>query len=192
MAKDLPHPVDPEPAPKATLRPVRWPEDLERVRPLFQDYRDWLADHRDPYPEARVRVASGLALIDSLIAGLPGTYGPPRGDVLLWSDEKGLVACGALREIEPGVGEGKRIYIRGDFRGPTFGRPFVRALLARAGELRYRRLRADTLPTMRAAIEFYQELGFRRVDAFWPHPVADAIFFEREVEPVASSPRRHA
>lgn len=190
MAKVPPDANDPEPAPNASLRQARWPEDLELIRPLFREYRDWLADHGEPAPEARVRVESGLALIDSLIAGLPGAYGPPRGDVLLWSDEQGLVACGALREMEPGVGEAKRIHIRSDYRGPTFGRPFVRALLARAGELQYRRLRADTLPTMRAAIEFYQELGFRRVGAFWPHPVADAIFFEREVDPTAASRRR--
>lgn len=122
-----------------------------------------------------------MAQVDQLIAELPGAYGPPRGDMLLWFEGDHLVACGALRELEPKVGELKRIYVRSDYRGKAFGHPFVRALIDRARELGYKRLRADTLPTMSAAIEFYQELGFRRIPAFWPHPVADALFFEREI-----------
>lgn len=32
---------------------------------------------------------------------------------------------------------------------------------------------------MRAAIEFYQEAGFRPIPAYWPNPVAGALFFEK-------------
>lgn len=167
--------------PPATLRRVSWPDDLVTVRQLFQGYRQWLADHQDAAAESQPRVESGLALVDSLIAGLPGAYGPPRGEVLLWLADESVVACGGLRELEPKTGEIKRIYVRTDYRGKGFGHPFVRALIERARELGYDRLRADTLPTMTAAIEFYQELGFRRIPAFWPNPVAQALFFECEV-----------
>ena len=126
-------------------------------------------------------VQPGLALVDRLIEELPGAYGPPRGDVLLWFREESVVACGALRELEPKVGEIKRIYIRPDFRGKGFGHPFVRALVDRARELGYERLRADTLSTMTAAIEFYQESGFRRIPAYWTHPATGALFFERDL-----------
>ena len=167
--------------PRATSRGVNWPKDLATVRRLFQDYRQWLADHQDPAAESAPRVRSGLALVDQLIAELPGAYGPPRGEILLWIEDGTLVACGALRELEPKVGEIKRIYVRPDYRGKTFGHPFVRALIERARELGYRTLRVDTLPTMTAAIEFYQEAGFRPISAFWPHPAAGALFFEREI-----------
>lgn len=190
MPTGRPPASDPEEPPPTSVRGVRWPGDLDVVRPLFREYREWLSEHRDLAPDAGARVAAGLALVDSLIADLPRSYSPPRGEILLWSDGSGLVACGALRELEPGVGEIKRVFIRSDFRGPTFGRPFVRALLGRAGEVGYRRLRADTLPTMRAAIDFYTELGFRRIDPYWPHPVAEAIFFEREVDVAGSPPGR--
>jgi len=101
--------------------------------------------------------------------------------MLLWFAEDGLVACGGLREVDAKVGEIKRIYIRPDFRGKTFGRVFVRTLMDRARDLGFRSLRADTLPTMRAAIEFYQELGFGPISAYWPHPVAGALFYETEL-----------
>ncbi len=169
--------------PPATLRRVVWAEDLAIVRRLFQEYRGWLAHHGTSPAEEVPTLDPGLSLVDRLIAGLPGTYSPPEGDVLLWYHDGTLIACGALRELEPGVGEIKRLYIRPDYRGKTFGLTFVRALMDRARQLGYRKLRADTLPSMQAAIEFYEELGFRRVSAYWPHPAAGALFFERKLEP---------
>lgn len=166
----------------ASYRSASWPKDLDTVRGLFREYRQWLAEHQDAAVPSRSRVESGLALVDRLIEELPGAYGPPRGEVLLWSEGKDVVACGVLREMEPGVGEIKRIHVRPDYRGKAFGHPFVRALMDRARALGYERLRVDTLPTMAAAIEFYQELGFRPIPAFWPHPVAHALFFEWRVD----------
>jgi hypothetical protein len=42
-------------------------------------------------------------------------------------------------------------------------------------------VRVDTLPTMTAAIEFYQEMGFKPIPPYWPHPVPGALFFEYRV-----------
>ncbi len=167
--------------PRATVRRVSWPGDLDIVRRLFQEYRGWLADHQDPASASVSKVGAGLALIDRLIVELPGAYGPPGGDILLWLEDDRVVACGALREIEPRVGELKRIYVRSDYRGKAFGIPFVQAILRRARQLGYQKLKVDTLPSMAAAIEFYQKSGFRPTAPFWPHPVAGALFFEREI-----------
>lgn len=168
--------------PSATLRGAIWPGDLGTVRRLFLEYRRWLDDHQEIGMKAEPRVRSGLALVDRLIAELPGAYGPPRGDILLWFEGDDVVACGALRELEPKVGEIRRIHVRPDYRGKTFGHPFVRAVINRARELGYERLRVDTLSSMSAAIEFYQEAGFHPISAFWPHPAAGALFFERTID----------
>ncbi|MGI0128832.1 MAG: GNAT family N-acetyltransferase [Thermoplasmata archaeon] len=118
----------------------------------------------------------GLARVDRLVRELPGAYGPPHGEVLLWIENESVVACGALRELGPKIGEIRRIYVRSAYQGKGFGHPYVRALIDRARGLGYERLRVDTLPAMKAAIEFYPEFGFRPITAFWPHPVADALF----------------
>ena len=164
-----------------TLRRVSWPKDGDVVRRLFQDYRQWIADHRDPTPSSEPAVAEGLALIDRLIAGLPGEYGRPRGEVILVYAHDEVVACGALRGLDSKVGEIKRIYVRADHRGPGFGPRLTQALLDRARELGYERVRVDTLPTMDGALEFYQEMGFEPIPAYWSHPVAGALFFEYRV-----------
>jgi ribosomal protein S18 acetylase RimI-like enzyme len=168
--------------PGTTLRRVDWSKDIDTVRRLFQDYRQWVADHRDTSASARARAGSGLELIDTLVARLPGAYGPPRGEVILAVAEGSVVACGALRELEPTVADIKRVYVRADHRGPGFGPRLTRALLDRAGELGYERVRVDTLPSMYAAIRFYQDMGFVPIPAYWPHPVPGALFFEYTVE----------
>jgi putative acetyltransferase len=173
-----------------TLRRVDWSKEIEIVRSLFRDYRQWLADHQEVEPSARSRVKLGLEQIDEQIAGLPGVYGPPRGDVILAFAQGAVAACGSLRELEPKVAEIKRVYVRADHRGPGFGPILTRALLDRARELRYERVRVDTLPSMSAAIEFYQEIGFKPISAYWPHPVADARFFEYTEGKSPPLPRR--
>jgi GNAT superfamily N-acetyltransferase len=162
--------------PETQIRRVNWAEDLATVRQLLVDYRAWIADHTEV--EASGASPAGLTKYDQEIAGLPGVYGPPRGDVLLAADGRGLAACGSLREVEPGVGEIKRVFVRADHRGPGFGPRFTGALLDRALELGYARVRVDTLPSMEAAIEFYQAMGFTPIPAYWPHPVAGELFFE--------------
>jgi GNAT superfamily N-acetyltransferase len=160
------------------LRRVNWSEELDTVRRLFREYRDWLAHHADPATLSGSTVPIGLAQFDHVISELPGVYGPPLGDVILAFKDSELAACGALREWEPKVAEIKRIYVRADHRGSGFGPKLTRALLDRARELGYERVRVDTLPTMAAAIEFYQEMGFKPIPAYWPHPVPGALFFE--------------
>jgi ribosomal protein S18 acetylase RimI-like enzyme len=182
---------NPESYAGTTLRRVNWSSDMDTVRQLLQEYRQWLADHRDTSASAEPSVKTGLSQIDKQIAELPGAYGPPRGEVILAFAHDGLAACGALRELEPKVGEIKRIYVRADHRGPGFGPRLTRALLDRARELEYERVRVDTLPTMAAAIQFYQEMGFVPIPAYWPHPVPGALFFERKVGKPVRAPRRH-
>src|SRR5208282_1618679 len=180
---------NPESHPGTTLRRVNWSKDIGTVRRLFQDYRQWLADHRDT---AASDVKMGLGQIDKQIAELPGTYGPPGGEIILAFAQQAVVACGALRELEPRLGEIKRIYVRADHRGPGFGPRLTHALLNRARELGYERVRVDTLPTMTAAIQFYQEMGFEPIPAYWPHPVLGALFFEYRVGKLKPTPRRRA
>jgi ribosomal protein S18 acetylase RimI-like enzyme len=171
----------PESYASTKLRRVKWSEDIDTVRHLFLNYRQWLADHQDTATATESEVQTGLGQVDKQIAELQATYGPPRGEIILAFAGGEVAACGALRELEPKVGEIKRIYVRADHRGPGFGPILTNALLKRARELGYERVRVDTLPTMAAAIQFYQDIGFVPIPSYWPHPVPGALFFEYTV-----------
>jgi len=164
---------------------VRNAADLEAVRGLFIEYRQWLADHREVTAFADSILEVGLGYFDKEIDELPGAYGPPNGVLLLALEGGTPVGCGALREVRPQVGEIKRLYVRPSHRGTGLGRRLVRTLLSRARKLRYARVVLDTLPTMTEAIRLYRDLGFVPIAAYWPHPVGEALFFEYRLDKAA-------
>lgn len=86
------------------------------------------------------------------------------------------LGCGALRTLEPGVGELKRIYVRPETRGSGAGRALTVALLEQARGLKVVRL--DTLPSMGAAIRLYESLGFQQIPPYSASNPAGALCYE--------------
>ena len=70
---------------------------------------------------------------------------PPNGGayVVGWEDGR-AVAGGALKRLEPGVAEIKRMYVVPDARGRGLARRLLAALEDTARELGYARVRLDT------------------------------------------------
>lgn len=87
---------------------------------------------------------------------------PPHGIIYLLVDEEKVVGMGALRKLEDGVGEIKRMYIIPDprFRGNGYGSRMLDRLIGKAREFGFSTLRLDTGPFMPAAIHLYKKAGF--------------------------------
>ena len=146
--------------------PVASAGHLTQVRELFQEYAASLA---------------GRFCFDQFqteLAGLPGDYAPPAGKLLLAFVQARLAGCVALRNAGHDTGEMKRLYVRPAFRGRGIGRDLAKSILAAACAAGYARVRLDTLPSMRSAIQLYQSLGFRRIDAAGGENSADRIDME--------------
>lgn len=84
----------------------------------------------------------------------------------------------ALREIEEGVCEMKRLYVRPDFRDLRIGRALVEAVIAEAREIGYGSMRLDTVPSMERARSLYHSFGFREIQPYRFNPIPGTAFLE--------------
>jgi GNAT superfamily N-acetyltransferase len=74
--------------------------------------------------------------------------------------------CGAVREIDPLVGEIKRMFVRPEHRGLGIARGVLSTLEAKAAEIGYATLRLETGDRQPEAIDLYQSAGYRVIPSF--------------------------
>lgn len=139
---------------------------LPSVRQLFTEYANSLD------------IDLCFQSFDRELAGLPGKYAPPDGRLFLALENKQSVGCVALRRLDDGVCEMKRLYVRPGFRGRGLGRNLADETILAAREIGYTRMRLDTLSSMGSAIALYESLGFQRIPAYYDNPSNLAIFME--------------
>ena len=116
------------------------------------------------------------------LAGLPGDYAPPQGRLLLALEDGQTAGCIALRPLERGVCEMKRLYVRPAFRASGIGRVLVDRVMQEARNAGYQRMRLDTLPSMKSAQALYRRLGFQEIAPYYENPVAGAVFLELQLD----------
>lgn len=154
------------------IAPVSGPADLDATRDLFREYFDWLkSDHG---------IDIGYQGLEEELAGLPGCYAPPRGNIWLARDENGLAAgCIALRPLEDGVCELKRMYLRAPYRGHGLGRQLGQLVIDEGRRLGYRLMRLDSARFLTAAGRLYASLGFRPAAPYYDAPpeIRDVVVF---------------
>jgi ribosomal protein S18 acetylase RimI-like enzyme len=146
--------------------PASTPEQIQRVRELFREYAD---------------TAGASECFEGFgreISGLPCPYHPPGGQLLLAELEGQPVGCAALRQLDEGVGEMKRLFVRPAFRTRQAGRQLAETLIAEARRIGYRTMRLDTLPSMVVARALYQSLGFRVIPRYNDNPGPGVLHLE--------------
>jgi GNAT superfamily N-acetyltransferase len=121
-------------------------------------------------PEAVALRSAQRAEIDALYGpdSEPGVA-PSADDIALFvvAHVAGMPAgCGALRPLEPGVAEIKRMYVVPDWRGRGVSDAVLAALEKAAVARGWRTLRLETGLKQTAAIRFYERSGYVPIPAF--------------------------
>lgn len=156
-----------DPARQIELFQATLPEHIEQVRAIFLEYGSSL----------------GFSLcfqsFDEELKTLPGAYGPPGGKLLLARHGGHAAGCIALRKLDAGICEMKRLYVRPAARGIGLGRLLVERLISEARALGYERMRLDTIESaMRDAVALYRRVGFKEIAPYSNVPLESALWME--------------
>ncbi len=138
--------------------------DLTHVKTLFEEY--W----------ASFGFAPCFQNFGDEVAALPGPYAPPGGRLGLVIVDGEPAGCVAVKRFDDLRCEGKRLYVRPQFRRSGAGRALLDWALAEARAVGYRELLGDTMPVMAQALEMYQRRGFEITGPYAPNPTPGAIF----------------
>jgi putative acetyltransferase len=142
-------------------------EQISDARLLFREYETWL----------------GLDLcfqgFEQELAELPGKYVEPDGRLLLAYSDGKLAGCIAMRKLEDGVCEMKRLFVRDGFRGRRVGIQLIEKLIDEARKEKYTTMRLDTFPPkMAKAVSLYESHGFRPIPPYYDNPYDGVLFME--------------
>jgi ribosomal protein S18 acetylase RimI-like enzyme len=145
---------------------VNTPEQLKEIKNLFLEYAKSLD------------FDLGFQNFQNELADLPGKYALPSGSLLMAEEDGKVAGCVGLRKISTGICEMKRLYIRPEFRGRGLGKALAFAIIEVAFNMGYRKMRLDTVATMKEAVRLYRHLGFYEIDAYCFNPIKEAIYME--------------
>jgi GNAT superfamily N-acetyltransferase len=148
----------------------REPPDSEDALTLIRHLDEDLCSR---YPEMPARLIHGIQ---------PSDLEDPDFTFLIARIEGQPVGCGALRNLELGVGEVKRMYVLPAFRRHGIARRILAAIELRARELSHLTIRLETGKKQPEAVRLYKSSGYRLIAGFGEYAASvHSICFEKQL-----------
>lgn len=139
--------------------------DVNAVRVLCQDWIDW---QLKTFPEERERILKVFdpVIYAQTIADLPTIHARPKGAILLGTVKKAPGGCVMYQELEPGVAEVKRLFVRENARGHRLGEALLTGMFDQMRADGYKTVRFSSAKFLIHARSLYERVGFTDI----PHP----------------------
>ncbi len=112
---------------------------------------------------------------------LPGKYSSPDGTILLARTAEDIAGVVALRKLEEGVCEMKRLFVKDAYKGHGIGKALALQLIDTAREMGYSVMKLDTLERLAPAVKMYRTLGFLETEAYNYNPEGDILYFYKNL-----------
>ena len=146
------------------IRPIQPGEVLEAKRVIYTVAHSIFHD-RPTLEESIAFYETSWPIPD--VEDYQRSYVENGGIFLVTAEDGAIIGTGALRRLEEGVGEIKRLWLLPEHHGRGLGYRMMAALMAAARERGYTRLRLTTSPRwQRRAFEFYKRLGFYEIPLY--------------------------
>ena len=113
------------------------------------------------------------------LADIKSQYARPKGVLYIAYDkEQQPIGCFGIRVYEDSICELKRMYLKSHYRGLGIGKKLLLKSIQAGKELGYTKMRLDTLPSMKSAINLYKSIGFYEISAYRFNPIEGTKYFE--------------
>lgn len=151
-------------------------QNLPVIRELFKEYTNLLVGRNAQFAQYLE-----MQNYDKEEENPYKKYAPPENALLIAWHEGKPAGCIALKKMDGGTAELKRLFVKEEYRQMGLARQLVEAILAAAKQAGYKKLRLDTLPELTEAIALYKKLGFKTIKPYNDNPIDGSVFFETEV-----------
>ena len=139
---------------------------IQMIRKLFREYEEFL------------QVDLCFQQFEEELNDLPGNYTAPQGALLLAMVGGRAAGCVAMRPLDEGICEMKRLYVRPAYLGLGIGGQLARTVIEQARDAGYTHMYLDTLEKLRPALTLYRSLGFAERPAYYDNPLPGVVYLE--------------
>jgi putative acetyltransferase len=118
---------------------------------------------------------------DNEVRNVSSVYSAPSGAFFIAFQDNTPIGCFGIRSIDGSICELKRMFLTKENRKKGLGEVLLKKAIAVAIDLKFGKMRLDTLPSMNSAFHLYQKLHFTEIEPYRHNPISGSKFLELEL-----------
>jgi len=139
--------------------------DLETIKNLFREYNEFIG------------IDLNFQDFEKELETLPGKYHPAqRGQLYLALWDESIAGCTAIYQLEEGICELKRLYVKLQFQGLRIGKSLIERAITDARCFGFEKMYLDSLCRLKSARTLYEKMGFYEIKPYNHNPYPDVYY----------------